>query len=83
MTGQPIVRLVYWRGPDCRGFCGKLARPGGNVTGIVKLAPELDANRLGLLHDIVPGAQQIAALAVNVRWRGKSWPSHPAQLELE
>jgi IS66 C-terminal element len=28
---------------------------------------ELGAKRLGLLHDIVPGARRIAALAVNVR----------------
>ena len=36
------------------GLVGSLARPGGNVTGVESLAPELDAKRLELLKAIVP-----------------------------
>jgi putative tryptophan/tyrosine transport system substrate-binding protein len=56
----PIV--VY--GPDvvAEGFARSLARPGGNVTGVVILSGELDAKRLELLREAVPAARRIAAL---------------------
>jgi putative tryptophan/tyrosine transport system substrate-binding protein len=63
----PIVGSFIGEDPIVAGFAKSLTRPGGNVTGIVMLAPELDAKRLDLLHDTVPGARRIAALAVNVQ----------------
>lgn len=39
-----------------------LARPGGNITGISILAPELDDKRLGLLLETTPGIHHVAAL---------------------
>jgi putative ABC transport system substrate-binding protein len=39
-----------------------LARPGGNVTGVVLLQAALDGKRLDLLHEAVPQAHRIAAL---------------------
>ncbi len=53
-------------GPDplAMGFAASLARPGGNVTGVVILGAELDAKRLDLLHQAVPAARRIAALMV-------------------
>jgi putative tryptophan/tyrosine transport system substrate-binding protein len=45
------------------GFAASLAKPGGNVTGVSLLSPELDAKRLEILIEAVPGAHQIAALA--------------------
>jgi putative ABC transport system substrate-binding protein len=36
------------------GLVASLARPGGNVTGVENLAPELDAKRLQLLREIAP-----------------------------
>jgi putative ABC transport system substrate-binding protein len=44
------------------GFAQSFARPGGNVTGIVILASELDAKRLELLLGAVPSARTVAAL---------------------
>jgi putative ABC transport system substrate-binding protein len=44
------------------GHVASLARPGGNITGVSILAPELDAKRLGLLKEAVPKASRIAAL---------------------
>jgi ABC-type uncharacterized transport system substrate-binding protein len=40
-----------------------LARPGGNITGVSILAPELDSKRLGILIEAVPRARRIAILA--------------------
>lgn len=39
-----------------------LARPGGNITGISILATELDAKRLSLLIDLVPGIHHVGVL---------------------
>ena len=51
--------------PVAAGFAATLARPGGNVTGVAMLAPELDGKRLQLLHEAVPGGSRIAALAAS------------------
>ena len=61
----PIVASFIGEDPVAAGFAASLAHPGSNVTGIVMLAPELDAKRLDLLHEVVPGARRIAALAVS------------------
>ena len=45
------------------GFAASLAKPGGNITGVSLLSPELDGKRLEILMEAVPGARQIAALA--------------------
>jgi putative ABC transport system substrate-binding protein len=44
------------------GLVASLARPGGNVTGIESLAPELDMKRMELLRQIVPALSRVAAL---------------------
>jgi putative ABC transport system substrate-binding protein len=61
----PIVGAFIGEDPIAAGFAASLARPGGTVTGIVMLAPELDGKRLHLLHETVPGIPRIAALAVD------------------
>jgi len=45
------------------GFAASLARPGGNITGITLLAPELDRKRQEILLELVPSARHVAALA--------------------
>jgi ABC-type uncharacterized transport system substrate-binding protein len=45
------------------GLVGSLSRPGGNITGISLLSPDLDGKRQDLLIEAVPGARKIAALA--------------------
>jgi len=64
-SATPIVGAFIGEDPIAAGFAASLARPGGTITGIVMLAPELDAKRLQLLHELVPGGRRIAALAVN------------------
>ena len=44
------------------GLVQSLARPGGNVTGIDTMAPELGAKRLELLREVLPGASRVAVL---------------------
>jgi putative ABC transport system substrate-binding protein len=45
------------------GFATSLAHPGGNITGITILAPELDRKRQEILLELVPSARHVAALA--------------------
>ena len=44
------------------GFVASLARPGGNVTGMTAINPELGAKRLQLLRELQPQALRIAVL---------------------
>jgi putative ABC transport system substrate-binding protein len=45
------------------GLVASLARPGGNLTGVSMLSPELDGKRQDILMEAVPGARRMAALA--------------------
>jgi putative ABC transport system substrate-binding protein len=63
----PIIGSAIAGDPVAAGFAASLARPGGNVTGFLMLAPELDAKRLDLLHQAVPSARHIAALATSAK----------------
>jgi putative tryptophan/tyrosine transport system substrate-binding protein len=45
------------------GLVASLARPGGNITGISLLSPELDGKRQDILIEAVPGARRIGAMA--------------------
>jgi putative ABC transport system substrate-binding protein len=45
------------------GLVASLAKPGGNITGISLLSPELDDKRQDILVDAVPGIRRMAALA--------------------
>ena len=45
------------------GLVASLARPGGNITGISLLSPELDGKRQDILIESVPGVRRIAAMA--------------------
>jgi putative ABC transport system substrate-binding protein len=45
------------------GFVESLAHPGGSITGISNLSPELSGKRLELVKDVIPKATRVAVLA--------------------
>ena len=45
--------------PVAEGLIASLARPGGNVTGLSTLAPELNTKRLEILKDAVPSSPEL------------------------
>ena len=57
----PVV-MVLASFPDKVGLIESLARPGGNVTGLSTLGPQLMAKRVELLKEIVPTASRVALL---------------------
>ena len=57
----PVV-MANSTDPVGTGFVASLARPGGNVTGLSALSPELSGKRLGLLREVVPGLARVAII---------------------
>jgi len=57
----PIV-MTSDTDPVGNKFVASLARPGGNITGLCVLAPELSGKRLELLKEIVPKLSRVAVL---------------------
>jgi putative tryptophan/tyrosine transport system substrate-binding protein len=57
----PIV-MTFVSDPVGSGFIDSLARPGGNITGLTNLGPELSAKWIELLKELVPGASRIGVL---------------------
>jgi putative ABC transport system substrate-binding protein len=59
-TTIPIVMVIYDYDPVASGLIQSLSRPGGNVTGIFSLQPELGGKRLELLKETLPGLSRVA-----------------------
>ena len=57
----PIVMAVS-AAPIEAGLVASLARPGGNVTGLSVMAPELGGKRLELLKEVLPNVSRVAVL---------------------
>jgi putative ABC transport system substrate-binding protein len=60
----PIV-MTNDTDPVASGFVASLARPGGNITGLSTLAPELGGKRLELLKETVPRLSRVAVLGTS------------------
>jgi putative ABC transport system substrate-binding protein len=57
----PVV-MVMVGDPVGSGLVASLARPGGNLTGLSLLNPELHGKRLELLKDVLPKVSRVATL---------------------
>ena len=58
-TTIPVVMAAIG---DPLGIVGGLAQPGGNVTGLSAFNSELEAKRVELIREVVPGLRAIGAL---------------------
>jgi len=61
------IPIVMTQDPDPvrDGYVASLARPGGNITGLSTLAPELSGKRLELLKEVLPKASRVAVLGTS------------------
>jgi putative ABC transport system substrate-binding protein len=78
-AGSPVTRaakeatstipIVMALDPDPvgNGFVASLARPGGNVTGVSALSPDLSGKQLEILKEIVPKLSRVAVLGSSNR----------------
>lgn len=57
----PIV-MLFTPDPVMLGLVSSLSRPGGNVTGMSFMAPEIGAKRLELLKEALPTIKRVAVL---------------------
>lgn len=62
----PIV-MAQDTDPVGNGFVASLARPGGNITGLSTLSPELSGKQLELLTEIVPKLSRMAVIGISTR----------------
>jgi putative ABC transport system substrate-binding protein len=63
-TTIPIV-MGFDTDPVGNGFVASLARPGGNITGLSVVSPELSGKQLELLKEIVPKLSRVAVLGTS------------------
>jgi putative ABC transport system substrate-binding protein len=67
--GTSTIPVVMAQDPDPvgNGFVASLARPGGNITGLSRLAPELSGKRLELLKEIIPKLSRVAVFGTSTQ----------------
>jgi putative ABC transport system substrate-binding protein len=78
----PIVMTIS-ADPVRVGLIESLARPGGNVTGLTVLAPELVGKRLELLKEAVPGMARVAVLGESVQYEWSALAEATQALRLQ
>jgi putative tryptophan/tyrosine transport system substrate-binding protein len=72
-TTLPLVMIAVGD-PVGTGLIASLAHPGGNITGLTSISPELDGKRLELLREVIPKISHVAVL-----WN----PTSPLQVVAE
>jgi putative ABC transport system substrate-binding protein len=71
------------------GLAASLSHPGGNITGMSSMVTELEAKRLEILREIVPGMKRMALLgdfrnlAVPMQWNEVQTAARSMALEVE
>ena len=61
-TREIPVIMATVSDPVALGIAASLARPGGNLTGLAILSPELTVKRLQLLTEVVPAARRVGVV---------------------
>jgi len=64
-TGAIPIVMAQDPDPVANGFVASLARPGGNITGLSILSPELSGKRLELLKEMVPKLSRVAVFGTS------------------
>ena len=66
-TATVTIPIVMARDTDPigNGFVASLARPGGNITGLSSMAPEISGKHVELLKEIVPRLSRLAVLGAS------------------
>jgi putative ABC transport system substrate-binding protein len=84
----PIV-MANSTDPVETGFVVSLARPGGNVTGLSTISPELGGKRLELLREVVPRLSRVAFIwnpdipGATLEYKEVEGASHSMRLQLQ
>lgn len=60
-TSIPLV-MVAVGDPVGTGIVASLNRPGGNITGLTSISPDLESKRIELLREVIPELSHIAVL---------------------
>jgi putative tryptophan/tyrosine transport system substrate-binding protein len=60
----PIV-MTQDQDPVSNRFVASLARPGGNITGLSTLSPEISGKRLELINEVLPKLSRVAVLGTS------------------
>jgi putative ABC transport system substrate-binding protein len=87
-TSMTAVVIASAADPVEAGLVVSLARPGGNVTGVSEMAPQLSGKRLELLKEMVPGLARVTTLWVPgdvgsvMAWKELQEPAHTLGLTL-
>jgi putative ABC transport system substrate-binding protein len=58
--------MAFDEDPVGSGFAASLMRPGGNITGLSTLFPEISAKQLELLREIIPNLSRVAVIGGDV-----------------
>ena len=74
-TGTIPIVMTFDTDPVGNGFVMSLARPGGNITGLSSLSPELGGKQLEVLKEIAPKISRVAALG------NSNEPANPKTLQ--
>jgi putative tryptophan/tyrosine transport system substrate-binding protein len=67
----PIV-MAQVHDPVGTGFVATLARPGGNITGLSSLAPEMSGKRVELLKELIPRLARLSVLGTSINNPGNA-----------
>ena len=67
----PII-MAQVHDPVETGFVASLARPGGNITGLSTLAPEISGKRVEILKEIIPRLSRVAVLGTSTNNPGNT-----------